>query len=670
MTDARFRELLLQYRRRLRAAAASLGLVIGAAVAGVVLAVNVWFGTPPTVTRATATIALGGVALAFAFYSWRRWTVTRVATVLDARASLDNLVVTAEEVASGRSTIVNRSIRDEVFTGAVARLERIKPAEIEQLARPLITGALSVAAVLALVVAAPNASRQMSTAETVTSKELAPLERGDLRIIVTAPAYARRPPQALVNPSSVTALEGSRLRLELRTDSSVTLHEADGRETAFAPNGDIAVLELVATTSRPLLVRQGAGQGLPADRLVSLRVDADQRPGVSIREPAKDLIFASGTGEVGVHIDARDDVGLTSLALRYTRVSGSGETFTFEEGEWPLEIAREGSTSWRARATLSLEALKLQDGDTLVYRAVAKDGKPGADPSSSDTYLIEIGRLAGVAAQGFALPEERDRQAISQQMLIIKTERLHADRTKLSSEAFAEQAQLLAVEQRMVKAEFVFMTGGEVEDEVEEATHAHELAEGRLENSAQVELLTAIREMSRAEARLNAADTAQALEFERTALKALQRAFDRRRYLLRTLPERTRIDVTRRLTGELDEARSSTRSPAPAADDPVVQNARRVLSELSESAAGRVSNAVLASRVLALAPASEPLQNAALRLTTAQDDAARVDAVRQAQEAIVGLLRQRMSTQLALPLTRETLEGRLAQELAPGGTPR
>ncbi len=114
----------------------------------------------------------------------------------------------------------------------------------------------------------------------------------------------------------------------------------------------------------------------------------------------------------------------------------------------------------------------------------------------------------------------------------------------------------------MVKAEFVFMTGGQVEDEVAEAEAGHELAEGRGENQSQVDLLAAIREMSRAEARLNAGDTAQALVFERAALRALQRAFDRRRYLLRTLPERARIDPGRRLTGDRKDAKASGRDVA------------------------------------------------------------------------------------------------------------
>jgi hypothetical protein len=389
---------------------------------------------------------------------------------------------------------------------------------------------------------------------------------------------------------------------------------------------------------------------------------------VRIREPAKDLMFPDAVARVPVQIEAHDDVALTSVVLRYTRVSGSGETFTFEEGEWPVDIAREGAASWRARGVLALDALKLQDGDTLVYRAVARDARPNADPAQSDTFLIEIGKLAGVASQGFALPEERDRQAISQQMLIIKTERLHADRSRLSSDAFAEQSRLLAVEQRMVKAEFVFMTGGEVEDEIEEAAHAHELAEGRMENTGQAELLAAIREMSRAEARLNAADTVRALESERAALKALQRAFDRRRYLLRTLPERTRIDVSRRLTGELDNARSSTRANAPPEGDPFVERTRTLLRELGNAPApGEVP--LLASRMLALEGESETLQRAALELTTAASDSARREALKRAQHALMSVLHERLGTEPALPLEEDALGGRLVQELPPRRTP-
>ena len=169
----------------------------------------------------------------------------------------------------------------------------------------------------------------------------------------------------------------------------------------------------------------------------------------------------------------------------------------------------------------------------------------------------------------------------------------------------------------MVKAEFVFMTGGEVEDEVAEAEAGHELAEGRGENQSQVDLLAAIREMSRAEARLNAGDTAQALVFERAALRALQRAFDRRRYLLRTLPERARIDTSRRLTGDLKDARSSTRDARPHEPDRGAVAARAALQGLGAAVArGLAADPALASQLLAVDPESADLRRAALTLST------------------------------------------------------
>ena len=111
----------------------------------------------------------------------------------------------------------------------------------------------------------------------------------------------------------------------------------------------------------------------------------------------------------------------------------------------------------------------------------------------------------------------------------------------------------------MVRAEVVFLGGGEVADEVEEAASSNELTEGRLQNTGRAEMLRAINAMSRAEAELNGGRASEALVFERAALAALERAFDRRRYFLRTLSERTRIDPARRLTGDLTGARSWTR---------------------------------------------------------------------------------------------------------------
>ena len=82
------------------------------------------------------------------------------------------------------------------------------------------------------------------------------------------------------------------------------------------------------------------------------------------------------------------------MTLRFTRVSGSGEGFTFEEGTLPVDITRGAANSWTARGTIALKTLRLEEGDTLVYQAAARDLKPGADPSLSESFLIEIGKAA------------------------------------------------------------------------------------------------------------------------------------------------------------------------------------------------------------------------------------------------------------------------------------
>ena len=651
-----FLSSLRPYQRRLRIAALAWALVGASAVTGVVLALF-----PRVVPGAAAFVV---AAVAFGVWWGRGWTTTRAAHAIEVRgATADNVLVTAEEIATGRLSAPHPVVSGELFTAALGRLGGATPAQVQPLARPLLLALAAVAAVATFGGMLPAAPTVVADVTAKDDAEATPLSAGDLRVVVHPPAYTQRARHQLLNPTTLQVLEGSRLRLETSAaDRQTVLIEADGTSTPFVSEGAGASLELVATTSRPLIVRYDGRSSVPVDRLLHLRVEVDARPTVRIVQPAKDLVFPQPKGEVPVVIEARDDVALTSVTLRYTKVSGSGETFTFEEGEWPARVEHAGRGEWVARATLALETLKLQDGDTLVYRAIAHDAKPGGDPSSSDTFLIEVGRLAGVASTGFALPDDRERQAISQQMVIIKTERLLADRPKHTADAFAEQARMLAVEQRMVKAEFVFMTGGEVADEVEEAEHAHELAEGRLENAAQVELLNAIREMSRAEARLNAADVAQALTFERSALRALQRAFDRRRYLLRTLPERARIDVSRRLTGELAAARSSVQPRGPATADPFIERARTVLAELAAATRGQ-NTSTLASQIIALDPSSAELQKAALQLAGARETQSIAQARTAARAAIVQAMQSRMPSAAPTRVRRDPLRGRLTQEI-------
>jgi hypothetical protein len=187
-----------------------------------------------------------------------------------------------------------------------------------------------------------------------------------------------------------------------------------------------------------------------------------------------------------------------------------------------------------------------------------------------------------------------------------------------------------------VRAEFVFMMGGELAEEVIEAADLAELNEeahaeaddevlaGRLANQGRAALIQAIRSMSRANALLTSASLTQALAEERRALESLQRAFARTRYILRAFTQRERLDLTRRLTGPLLEAGRDVRPNSLASAGPRTVALRRTLAGIAtlaaapgdaRDAAGRAT--LLAERVLRADPSNESLQRAAALLTDA-----------------------------------------------------
>ncbi|MGH9140413.1 MAG: hypothetical protein ACRD2I_04625, partial [Vicinamibacterales bacterium] len=256
--------------------------------------------------------------------------------------------------------------------------------------------------------------------------------------------------------------------------------------------------------------------------------------------------------------------------------------------------------------------------------------RPGDGSATSDAFFIEISKHGVAAGDAFTLPEEESKYALSQQMLIVKTERLQQRRSSLAAADLTEQSLNLAVEQRMIRAEFVFMLGGEINDEDVEAEQSVELQAGRLQNRGQRDLRAATIAMSQAEKLLTGTNTAEALVAERAAVAALQRAFSRDRYILRAMATRTQLDSTRRLTGNLGEAAGWRRTPPEAALDrrtALVEDLLRGMADLIglRDPGGFSPRALaLADEAIRIDPTSAPLRQAAgeLQRAAAETDAA------------------------------------------------
>lgn len=559
--------------------------------------------------------------------------------LLRAFAGMVRRLVTSEAVAAsppiGASTATLRIGTPSatlVLDAAAALAARLEPARIVPLARH--TAMVVAAAVIWLT------SVARVTEGTLVGRATSPIPMVDaVEFTVTPPAYTKRATQKIRNPDRLTVLEGSRIGVSVSSNAATVVLGTRDSATVMSQSGREGFAGfMIAKADGFITAEPRAADGIVGERrLVGLTVVADSAPRARVVAPGKDLIVADGKRSVDLAAEATDDIGVTSLRLRYTVVSGSGERFEFKEGTLPLVIDSSRSTRWTARAKWNLESLGLEPGDMVVYRAVAGDARPGPVPTAveSDAYIIEVASPGGVAAAGFAVDPEQERYAVSQQMVILKSERLLKKRSTTLAQAYADEAAEIAAEQRRVRAEFVFMLGGEMGtdpaadtastdiNEVDEANREDDLVAGREAMGGRVAVLTAIRAMARASRSLTDVDVATALTHERAALKQLELAFSRTRIILRALSERERLDSTRRLTGDFTDATNSRRPAATPVSAARVTELRAVLSGIlalvQRPASGPASAlaSALAARVLQVGPGERELQNVSSALSAA-----------------------------------------------------
>jgi hypothetical protein len=620
-------DFLARASRRLAWMRATEGASVGLVVA-IALAIAGW-PAPTTLARlivAAIACVVAGIALR-ALLFFRR--PTPIAVSIEQRAPVcRNLVITASELTAGApvsgriGAIVNREAARIVRGLDLSALYPARNAVMALIATVVLWGATL----------ASTRARGSERPRTIRGAFASATGIDAVDVTIIPPAYTGRPTQSAHDPARIEALVGSRVRLAVRARASrIVLETLGGRDTLANSAAGAFTGELRADADGYIAIQPLASGQQGSSRFIGLSVISDNAPRVRITAPAKDLFLRDAHHTIDLAVEAGDDIALASLRLRYTKVSGSGERFTFTDGELPLDVARKDAATWTAHASWRLDGLALEPGDLVVYRAVATDNRPGATPAESDSYIAEILAPGGVAAPGFALDPDVERYAVSQQMVIVKTERLAARRAAMGIESYADSAHELAAEQRKVRAEFVFMMGGEIADETndaladlneeQEAEGESDLLAGRMQNRGRIALLRAIRSMSRAAAALTTAELPPALAHERAALTQLERAFSHTRIILRALTERERLDLSRRLTGTLTDAASSVRPAVEPEPETRVTSLRRALAGIATLAGTRplgsdaaLQASSLAAAMLRIDPSSKTLQDAAALL--------------------------------------------------------
>ncbi len=147
----------------------------------------------------------------------------------------------------------------------------------------------------------------------------------------------------------------------------------------------------------------------------------------------------------------------------------------------PLRIARAASARGRRSAEIAVARLGLAPGDSLVYRVVGRDRRPGeAGLASSDTFFIEVAGPGSGRARG--IRDAAGPRAVRAEPADDRPEARAAARPR--ADARSRDARTGGGDPRGRAArgtrELHLPDRRHVEDEEEEAEHSHEIQEGRL----------------------------------------------------------------------------------------------------------------------------------------------------------------------------------------------
>ena len=207
-----------------------------------------------------------------------------------------------------------------------------------------------------------------------------------LRLTYIYPSWTGLPQRVQEDGGDISAVAGTRVRIELRSDVQLQQPQLviDEQAQPLSQQGVNGRGELVVSerTTRYRLAATVEGESVALSDNYRIEVVPDEKPTVDIRRPGRDY-QASSIEEVPVVVRARDDFRLEALELRYA-VNG---------GEWRTQTIDPRGGDASSLVLLRLEelqqspAMALEPGDVISYYAVARDHHSTVQ---TDLFLIQV----------------------------------------------------------------------------------------------------------------------------------------------------------------------------------------------------------------------------------------------------------------------------------------
>jgi hypothetical protein len=558
-------------------------------------------------------------------------------------------------------------------------------------------GAAAVTGILLLIFSYINLigfkgnDKPANIAGNITSVSL-PATISDIKVTVTPPAYTRRPSKT-ENFATVVGLTGSLITWSVSTTApadSVEMILNDIKAYKFLPsNNDSTLWEIKLPLKHSgfyqLFVN---GKSSPLYQLQAL---ADVAPKINVLAPKPDLLIKYGEARQFVlQTNITDDYGVKNAYAFATVSSGSGEAVQFKQKRLPFPVSLSAqNTVYDLKQVVRLDSLGMQPGDELYLYVLAVDNFN--QETRSDVHRVILEDTAQLFSMdglinGLDIKPEYFR---SQRQIIIETEQLLRDQSKLTREEFENKSNSLGIDQKLLRLRYGKFLGEEAvtygqgdaeqheeggdhdehanespQDVLSQFGHSHDNAEDAtyFDAATKSQLRATLNEMWKAELQLRTFKPKEALPFELEALRLLKDLQQKSRvYVAKTNSKTTPLKPETRLTGELKEivnpVFSYSNAFTPGQSEPL-QTALSALQQLQLSGTyhtGTITVLKETDKLLGIAAADEPSKY--LRALSALGNI--IDAVnnqRTISAADISAAQQAIQAMIAVPVARPVLK--------------
>lgn len=315
-----------------------------------------------------------------------------------------------------------------------------------------------------IVFQALDSSKTKTAAPVLTSQKLT----------IRYPAYTKLGSRTTSN-MNIKAVEGSKIYLNIAFDTQVdsVFMEREAMTHPMKQNGKSyeATLTLTGSSFYNFKFVDVQGSTYLSD-LYAIEMLKDEVPEIEIQNLKQFSTFEIGADQkLTFKSLITDDYGVSDAYIIATVTKGEGESVKFREERIVFdEGLTKGTKKQSLRHTIDLAALKMEAGDELYFYVEAMDvKKPKANRSRSETYFAVIRDTTSnsFAVEGTMGADLMPDYFRSQRQLIIDTEKLLADKNKLSKSGFNSLSNELGYDQKALRLKYGQFMGDEADSGIQ-----------------------------------------------------------------------------------------------------------------------------------------------------------------------------------------------------------